>query len=104
LLRLLTKTANKILQMNRHDLFQSVEITPEKKMGRPITVVDGQKLNLFVSKTVRLSAFKMATDEGKSISAIFSGMIMARADAKLAAESLVLASKTPPVNAIPPAV
>jgi hypothetical protein len=76
---------------------------PRSKLGRPKTIHEGMTLNLYVAKDVKQSCFKMATDEGKSISAIFTTVMMARVEEKQAKEALALARGTPPVNAIPAA-
>jgi hypothetical protein len=73
----------------------------QSKMGRPSTVDDGVKLNLYVPRAAKRQAFQLSMHEGKSISAIFTEMILARADEKLAKE--VLAPDTPAVSTAPPA-
>jgi len=46
-------------------------------MARPSTIKDGQKLNLYVPKKVKQMLFKMASNERKSMSAIFSELVLA---------------------------
>lgn len=48
-----------------------MKVTANKiKLGRPKSVKDGQKLNVYVPKAVKQILFGMATSQGKSISAI----------------------------------
>jgi hypothetical protein len=45
------------------------------KLGRPKTVKDGQKLNVYVPKEIKQILFAMATEQRKSISAIVTDLV-----------------------------
>jgi len=45
-------------------------------MARPKTIKSGQKLNLYVAKAAKQVLFKMASSQGKSMSAVFSDLVM----------------------------
>jgi hypothetical protein len=44
-------------------------------MARPKTVKNGQKLNLYVPRTVKQMLFRLATERGKSISAVVTDLV-----------------------------
>lgn len=46
-------------------------------MARPSTIKDGQKLNLYVPKKVKQTLFKMASNQRKSMSVVFSELVLA---------------------------
>ena len=45
-------------------------------MARPKTVLQGQKLNLYVPKQVKQMAYKMATNQRKSMSAVVTDLVL----------------------------
>lgn len=51
----------------------------ETKLGRPKTVKNGQKLNLYVDREVKRTLFTIATDQQKSISAVVRELVLAEA-------------------------
>jgi rRNA-processing protein FCF1 len=45
-------------------------------MARPKTVKTGQKLNLYVPKTIKQALYKLATDRRQSMSAVVTNLIL----------------------------
>jgi hypothetical protein len=46
-------------------------------MARPKTIKNGEKLNLFLPKAVKQKLFRMASEQGKSLSGMVSALVLA---------------------------